>query len=65
MKVRLSCSVLTFRFLATQVYHVTGKLGVATANFLDSGPIVERAKYNHVTEMRLDRVIQAWQASHR
>jgi len=48
-----------------QVYHVTGKLGIATEDFLESGALVERAKYDHVTETRLDRVIQAWQATHR
>jgi len=47
------------------VYHVTGKLGIATHNFLESGRLVERAKFDHVNETRLHRIIQAWEAAHR
>jgi len=47
------------------VYHVTGKLGIATDNFLESGRLVERVKYDHVNEIRLHRVVQAWEAAHR
>jgi len=47
------------------VYHVTGKLGISTNNFLESGTLVERAKFDHVNETRLHRVVQAWEAAHR
>jgi len=59
---------LTDRFAVAKpvhVYHVTGKLGLSTDNFLESGRLVERAEFGHVNETRLNRVIQAWQATHR
>jgi len=48
-----------------RIYHVTGKLGIATNNFLDSGTLVERANHIHMTQRRLHRLVHAYQAAYR
>ncbi|KAI0227406.1 Mitochondrial mRNA pseudouridine synthase TRUB2 [Lamellibrachia satsuma] len=47
-----------------RVYHVVGQLGTATQDFRNTGRIVEKTTYHHVTHGKIDKVIAAMQAGH-
>lgn len=47
-----------------RVYRMEGQLGTATQDFKNTGRIVEKTTYHHVTHGKIDKVIAAMQAGH-
>uniref|UniRef100_UPI00358F516B pseudouridylate synthase TRUB2, mitochondrial-like n=1 Tax=Myxine glutinosa TaxID=7769 RepID=UPI00358F516B len=48
----------------TRTYTLHGRLGFATKDFSDSGQVIEKVTYDHVTRERLERVIAMVHSSH-
>ncbi|GLH04321.1 Putative tRNA pseudouridine synthase 2-like Protein [Gryllus bimaculatus] len=47
-----------------RVYHVTGKMGIATDTYDTYGAVVERSTFHHVKHTIMDRVLASIQAAH-
>ncbi|XP_051893102.1 mitochondrial mRNA pseudouridine synthase TRUB2 [Pristis pectinata] len=48
----------------TKEYTVKGSFGTATEDFSDTGRLIERTTYDHITRDRLERIIAVIQGSH-
>ncbi|XP_069791035.1 pseudouridylate synthase TRUB2, mitochondrial [Narcine bancroftii] len=48
----------------TKEYTVKGSFGTATDDFSDTGRLIEKTTYDHITQDRLDRIIAVIQGSH-
>ncbi|XP_077987059.1 pseudouridylate synthase TRUB2, mitochondrial-like [Glandiceps talaboti] len=46
------------------VYEIKGRLGMATDTFDESGKVLEKTTYNHVTREKIDRVVAAMTRVH-
>lgn len=46
------------------MYHLEGRLGVATDNFMPHGRLIEKSTYSHVNRAKLDRIMSSIQATY-
>jgi len=52
------------RMRLLSIYHIQGRLGVATDNFLPHGRVVEKSTHGHVSRFKLERLLCALQRTY-